>query len=171
MTITAWHYGQTHNKCRWCKEIVPKDAHTCPRAPTIITHCLGLGHETMVCAVCLSVFLKRCFFYCGSTEHMRWECTQGKCCYKCGSKTHIVRECQGHVEEVMTADEAPGSGSVSDMGREPALHSTPKEVEPMNEGISYGTGDDSVTIDPRNNYSKCTAHWRIKLQRTEHSWG
>ena len=23
----------------------------------IITHCLWLGHETMVCAVCLSVFL------------------------------------------------------------------------------------------------------------------
>ena len=23
----------------------------------VITHCLGLGHETMVCAVCLSVFL------------------------------------------------------------------------------------------------------------------
>ena len=23
-----------------------------------ITHCLGLGHETMVCAVCLSIFLK-----------------------------------------------------------------------------------------------------------------
>ena len=22
-----------------------------------ITHCLGLGHETMVCAVCLSIFL------------------------------------------------------------------------------------------------------------------
>ena len=25
-----------------------------------ITHCLGLGHETMVCAVCLSVFLWTC---------------------------------------------------------------------------------------------------------------
>ena len=24
----------------------------------IITHCLGLGHETMVCAVCLSIFLQ-----------------------------------------------------------------------------------------------------------------
>ena len=24
----------------------------------IITHCLGLGHETMVSAVCLSIFLK-----------------------------------------------------------------------------------------------------------------
>ena len=24
-----------------------------------ITHCLGLGHETMVCAVCLSIFLSR----------------------------------------------------------------------------------------------------------------
>ena len=24
-----------------------------------ITHCLGLGHETMVCAVCLSIFLCR----------------------------------------------------------------------------------------------------------------
>ena len=22
-----------------------------------ITHCLGLGHETMVCAVCVSIFL------------------------------------------------------------------------------------------------------------------
>ena len=25
----------------------------------IINHCLGLGHETMVCAVCLTMFLKR----------------------------------------------------------------------------------------------------------------
>ena len=25
-----------------------------------ITHCLGLGHETMVCAVCLSIFLRIC---------------------------------------------------------------------------------------------------------------
>ena len=24
-----------------------------------ITHCLGLGHETMVCAVCLSIFLRK----------------------------------------------------------------------------------------------------------------
>ena len=23
-----------------------------------ISHCLGLGHETMVCAVCLCIFLK-----------------------------------------------------------------------------------------------------------------
>ena len=123
VTITAWHYGQTHMKCRWCKEIVPKDAHTCPRAPS-----------------------KKCF-NCGSTEHMRWECTQGKCCYKCGSKTHIARECQGQVEEIVTADEVPASGSVSDMGNEPALHSTPKDAEPMKEDMSYGTGDGSVTID------------------------
>ena len=27
---------------------------------TSITHCLGLGHETMVCAVCLSIFLWIC---------------------------------------------------------------------------------------------------------------
>ena len=26
-----------------------------------ITHCLGLGHEAMVCAVCLSIFLWKCF--------------------------------------------------------------------------------------------------------------
>ena len=25
----------------------------------IINHCLGLGHETMVCAVCLTMFLLR----------------------------------------------------------------------------------------------------------------
>ena len=31
-----------------------------------ITHCLGLGHETMVCAVCLSIFLwkRLSFFFC-----------------------------------------------------------------------------------------------------------
>ena len=28
-----------------------------------ITHCLGLGHETMVCTVCLSIFLCCCFFF------------------------------------------------------------------------------------------------------------
>ena len=27
-----------------------------------ITHCLGLGHETMVCAVCLSIFLYKYIF-------------------------------------------------------------------------------------------------------------
>ena len=26
-----------------------------------IIHCLGLGHETMVCAVCLSIFLLTCY--------------------------------------------------------------------------------------------------------------
>ena len=29
----------------------------CDDWENIITHCLGLGHETLVCAVCLSIFL------------------------------------------------------------------------------------------------------------------
>ena len=33
-----------------------------------ITHCLGLGHETMVCAVCLSIFL----WICDMAELLRW---------------------------------------------------------------------------------------------------
>ena len=136
-------------KCRWCKEIVPKDVHTCPRAPS-----------------------NKCF-NCGSTEHMRWECTQGKCCYKCGSKTHIARECQGQVEEIVTAGEVPASGSVSDMGNEPALHSTPKDAEPNEWGheLRHWRWQRYHWQDSRDNYSKCTAHRRLKLQRTEHSWG
>ena len=35
-----------------------------------ITHCLGLGHETMVCAVCLSIFLR-----------LRWWPDVVYCCY------------------------------------------------------------------------------------------
>ena len=33
-----------------------------------VTHCLGLGHETMVCAVCLSIFLWH--WSCPKTVHM-----------------------------------------------------------------------------------------------------
>ena len=36
-----------------------------------LTHCLGLGHETMVSAVCLSIFLWKCLFLPG-TGHCRF---------------------------------------------------------------------------------------------------
>ena len=35
-----------------------------------ITHCLGLGHETMVCAVCLSIFLQKISKFYGT--HKNW---------------------------------------------------------------------------------------------------
>ena len=36
-----------------------------------ITHCLGLGHETMVCSVCLSIFLCPCDFIVGVSECLK----------------------------------------------------------------------------------------------------
>lgn len=71
VTISAWHYGQTHIKCRWCHTIVPK-GHFCERGP------------------------KRKCYNCGSEAHVRAECTVGKRCYKCGKDDHIARDC--HVE-------------------------------------------------------------------------
>ena len=35
-----------------------------------ITHCLGLGHETMVCAVCLSIFLWDAIDYYSNSKYM-----------------------------------------------------------------------------------------------------
>ena len=66
--VTIWHYGQTHMKCRWCKDIVPK-GHDCDKAP------------------------KRRCFNCGSEGHMKAECTVGKCCFKCGNDDHLAKDC------------------------------------------------------------------------------
>ena len=35
-----------------------------------MTHCLGLGHETMVCAVCLSIFFLRRLISEGHSLHV-----------------------------------------------------------------------------------------------------
>lgn len=70
VTITAWHYGQTHMKCRWCHEVVEK-GHECDRKP------------------------KRRCHYCGSSEHIKTDCTVGKLCYKCHKGDHIARDCPG----------------------------------------------------------------------------
>ena len=40
----------------------------------IITHCLGLSHETMVCAVCLSIFFEYFLWNCAhvNTARLHW---------------------------------------------------------------------------------------------------
>ena len=66
--ISMWHFGQTHIKCRFCHENVPK-GHKCDKAPA-----------------------RRCYD-CGSDSHTRINCTEGRSCYRCGSKEHLSREC------------------------------------------------------------------------------
>ena len=43
-----------------------------------ITHCLGLGHETMVCAVCLSIFLSIGFTVFSPAQDLN-DYVEGKC--------------------------------------------------------------------------------------------
>lgn len=71
ITVSVWHYGQTHMKCRWCNIVVTKD-HECERKP------------------------KRRCHNCGSDNHMKAECTVGRICYKCHGGDHIARDCPGN---------------------------------------------------------------------------
>ena len=66
VSTTAWHFGQTHMKCRWHSEIVLKDYHNCNRAT-----------------------YRNCFSCC-SKEHFKAESDQGKHCYKCGTDDHLA---------------------------------------------------------------------------------
>ena len=69
VSVNIWHYGQTHMRCRWCHDVVPK-SHMCEKKP-----------------------VRRCF-NCGGNDHMRAECKVGRVCYKCGSEDHISRNCR-----------------------------------------------------------------------------
>ena len=54
--IHYWlHLIQLNETCMKLSEISFSESHKARHWN--ITHCLGLGHETMVCAVCLSIFL------------------------------------------------------------------------------------------------------------------
>lgn len=79
VTVSTWHYGQSHMKCRFCQQIVPKD-HKCDRGPQ-----------------------KKCY-NCGSDTHIKVNCPQGKTCFKCGSKDHLARDC---VPQVNNTNEFP----------------------------------------------------------------
>ena len=67
--VSIWHYGQSHMKCRWCHEVVPKD-HECDKRP------------------------KRRCHNCGADDHIKSECRVGKLCYKCQGADHIACDCQ-----------------------------------------------------------------------------
>ena len=125
VSITAWHYGQTHMKCRWCKEIVPKDDHNCDRAPS-----------------------RKCF-NCGSKEHFQAECDQGKRCYKCGSADHLARDCPGQDARQTPAPPVTTENAVS----EPVTHSTPvQQASPeMSEMASYSLDDSVVLTESHEN--------------------
>ena len=85
IAVSVWHYGQSHMRCWFCHETVPK-GHECDKAPR-----------------------KRCYD-CGSDSHTKANCTQGKSCFKCGSKTHIARDCRPQIE---SRSEFPDLGTSS----------------------------------------------------------
>lgn len=68
VTLSVWHYNQTHMKCWWCHDIVPK-GHECDKKPR-----------------------RRCH-NCGGDDHIKADCTLGKICYKCRGSDHIARDC------------------------------------------------------------------------------
>ena len=66
-----------------------------------ITHCLGLGHETMVCAVCLSMFLlqiyvciDRCLSTWSSCDYLHGQ--KGKRCMYSWQFWHCVKSYGSH---------------------------------------------------------------------------
>ena len=134
ITITVWHYGQTHMKCRWCKDIVPKGEHSCARAP-----------------------VRKCF-NCGSEDHIKAACNQGRCCYKCGSSEHIARDCQNQARD---AEQAREHGDLAVAGESPVLdtvpvsHSTPGQQPTTDQHMptetselgSFDTMEGSVILD------------------------
>ena len=81
----------------------------------IINHCLGLGHETMVCAVCLTMFLKttkNVFHYVKLTNLLfeldfqkvdqhtpRHQTPQGQSVAKPGTVEYPSRECKHDIKE------------------------------------------------------------------------
>lgn len=71
IAVNVWHYGQTHMRCWWCHDVVEK-GHECDKKP-----------------------VRKCF-NCGSSDHMKSNCSIGKACYKCGGLDHISRDCNGH---------------------------------------------------------------------------
>ena len=84
LQIPSWIFrSNTHNvqprKGSWT--CLLSMSHFCQASIWTITHCLGLCHETMVCAVCISIFL---FLYKGHLlRNILWskgvyEVTQGK---------------------------------------------------------------------------------------------
>ena len=95
--VKAWHYGQTHMKCRWHREIVPKDHHDCNRTSS-----------------------RKCFS-CANKGHFKADCDQGKRCYKCGSDDHLARDCPGHYARETPEQSVAIENSIS----EPVTDSTP----------------------------------------------
>ena len=81
--IKLWHLGQTHIECRWCKNHIIKENHDCPRKPQ-----------------------RRCF-NCGSTSHIKSECSTGKQCFNCGESSHIARECPNGRWDISDKDHFP----------------------------------------------------------------
>ena len=120
VAVSVWHYGQTHMRCWFCHENVPK-GHECDKAPR-----------------------KRCYD-CGSDSHTKANCTQGKSCFKCGSKTHIARDCRPQIEsktefpDLITAPLDTSAGSGGDVnGTGTGGEEQKKEEEAK---------DDSILID------------------------
>ena len=88
VTVSVWHYGQTHIKCKFCHEIVPK-GHECPKAP-----------------------MRRCY-NCGGEDHIRANCTKDRSCFKCGGTDHIARFCT-RTETSNTVRNVPGNQNESE---------------------------------------------------------
>ena len=72
VNVNIWHYGQTHMKCRFCYQIVPK------------------GHE------CARRQQRQGCHKCGSLAHLQRECpeqSEKRKCYRCGSEGHLQKDC------------------------------------------------------------------------------
>ena len=105
--VNMWHYGQTHMKCRFCYQVVPK------------------GHE------CARRQQKQGCHKCGSLEHLQRECPEKedkRRCFRCGSLGHMIGSCTIQVkEDGMGGQKTTIQGA---QGRTPQAPKPPKPTSP-----------------------------------------
>ena len=128
--IKLWHLGHTHIECRWCKNHIIKDDHDCPKKTQ-----------------------RRCF-NCGSTNHMKAECTMGKQCYNCGESSHIAGDCPNGRWDISNQAHFPPVSDPENSAEHPQV--PPKDnTEPVqNLGPPCTDSPEARELDLENNVGK-----------------
>ena len=128
--IKLWHLGHRYIECRWCKNHIIKDDHDCPKKTQ-----------------------RRCF-NCGSTNHMKAECTMGKQCYNCGESSHIAGDCPNGRWDISNQAHFPPVSDPENSAEHPQV--PPKDnTEPVqNLGPPCTDSPEARELDLENNVGK-----------------
>ena len=102
-SINIWHYGQTHMKCRFCYQVVPK-GHDCPRKPQ-----------------------KQGCHKCGDLGHMIRDCpdTKQPKCHRCNGP-HVTKDCT-----ILVKKNGIGGRKYTVTGKSPESHPRSRANEPF----------------------------------------